>query len=129
VDIAGYQLTDRMVEFSRPDQVQFMLRMDMPKAFHLTVIAKELLPFNIVHGVNSFYQMLCGYFGWKGMPAVFLNATADLAEGYVCNVKKQVDDILAHAATLKEFFDVTIALTAQHPHQTWRQATDFPGEH
>ncbi len=130
VDIAGYQLTDRTVEFSGPDQVQFMLRMDMPKAFHLTVIAKESLPFNVVCGVNGFYQMLQGYFGWKGMPAIFHNATADLAEGYVRNVKKQVDNILAHAATLEEFFAVTIAHeAAQHSHQARRQATDFPGEH
>jgi hypothetical protein len=98
------------LEFSSPTEVAYLLRMDMPKAFHLTVIAQDSLPLNAVRGVNGFYQLLRGYFGWKGMPAVFHNATADLAEGLVNHVKKVVDDILVHAGTLRRFLEVAISL-------------------
>jgi hypothetical protein len=110
VEIAGYQLTDRTLEFSSPAEVRYMMRKDLPKAFHLTKIAEESLPLNAVRGVNAFYELRRGWFGWKGMPAVFHNATANLADGFVTNVKKVVDDILVHASTLRQFFDVSIQL-------------------
>jgi hypothetical protein len=106
-------MKDHFDSIDDPNSFDYMLVVDLAKAFHLIKLSENASRLLTFRGVDCFFRWLRMPFGPSCAPAAFARFTDDLLSGITGSARKQVDDIMVFNSDLNEFLKVSCLLTSR----------------